>query len=265
MDGMQDLPDAVKEYIQKLELRIQKLEAELQKIKTDFEEYKKRHPPNVGVKDGKPFAFKSSNQSQTPKKPGAKPGHKPYFRPMPDHIDFVRQVPVLVCPECGETKLSNKVQETRIRTYEDIPVHTPIAIRLEIERRYCRTCQKLVETRVSEVLPGARFSLRVMLIVTWFKIRHRMTEEAIPDVLKTLFRLNISEGEIIHILHQVAIAFGPYYQELIKDIRNAEARNIDETFWRINGENVCLWAFVTKGQTLYRIASSRSHELLFRC
>ena len=260
MDGMQDLPDAVKEYIQKLELRIQKLEAELQKIKTDFEEYKKRHPPNVGVKDGKPFAFKSSNQSQTPKKPGAKPGHKPYFRPMPDHIDFVRQVPVLVCPECGETKLSNKVQETRIRTYEDIPVHTPIAIRLEIERRYCRTCQKLVETRVSEVLPGARFSLRVMLIVTWFKIRHRMTEEAIPDVLKTLFRLNISEGEIIHILHQVAIAFGPYYQELIKDIRNAEARNIDETFWRINGENVCLWAFVTKGQTLYRIASSRSHE-----
>lgn len=161
MDGMQDLPDAVKQYIQKLEQRIKELETKLQRIKTDFEEYKKRHPPNVGMKNGKPYAFKSSNQSQTPKKPGAKQGHKPYFRPMPNHIDYVRQVPVFVCPECSGTQLSVKIQETRKRTYEDIPVCTPVVIRLEIERRYCRACQKLVETQVTEVLPGARLSLRV--------------------------------------------------------------------------------------------------------
>ncbi len=180
---------------------------------------------------------------------------------MPNCIDHVRQVPVVVCPDCGGTQLSAKVQETRERTYEDIPVCTSVAIRLQIERRYCRTCRKLVETPVNEVLPGARLSLRVMLIVTWFKIRYRMTEEAIPEVLETLFGLCLSEGEVIHILSQVAQAFGPYYEQLTGDIRDASARYMDETFWRINGENACLWTFVTKGQTLYQIAASRSHEV----
>ena len=64
-----------------------------------------------------------------------------------------------------------------------------------------------------------------------------MTEEAIPQVLHRLFGLKISEGEVICILDQVARAFGPYYQDLIDDIREASARNIDETGWRINGMN----------------------------
>ncbi|MGF3554443.1 MAG: IS66 family transposase zinc-finger binding domain-containing protein [Thermoplasmatota archaeon] len=226
---MYNWPIEAVQYIQKLEQRIQELERELQKIKTDFEEYKKKHPPNVGVKDGKPYAFKSVNQSSTPKKPGAKPGHKPYFRSMPDHIDFVRRIPVLVCPECGRTQLSKKAQQIRTRTYEDIPVYTPIVVRLEIERWYCRTCKKLVETPVTGVLPKARFSLPIMLIVTWLKVHLRMTEEAISVMFKRLFGLKLSEGEVIHILVQVAQAFGPYYQQLIEGIRDAPARNIDET------------------------------------
>lgn len=261
MDGMRELPDYVQQFIQKLEQENKELREELQRIKKEFEEYKKRHPPNVGVKNGKPYAFKSSNQSATSKKPGAKQGHTPYFRPMPDHIDEVIKIHVVRCPKCGGTELSEKVQETRIRTYEDIPVQKSVVIQLQIERRYCRTCKKLVEIQVTSVLPKARLSLRVMLIVVWFKIRYRMTEEAIPEVLETLFGIHLSEGEVIHILNQVAKAFGPYYQELTQEIRTAEARNMDETFWRINGENANLWVFVNKAITLYKIAFSRSHEV----
>jgi len=261
MDGMQQWPEDARQYIQKLEQRIRELEEKLQRITSEFEEYKKRHPPNVGVKNGKPYDFKSSNQSMTPKKPGAKLGHTPYFRPMPDHIDKVQYISVVRCPECGGTELSEKIQEIRLRTYEDIPVQKSEVVQLQIERRYCRTCKKLVETPVTSVLPKARFGLRLMLIVVWFKIRYRMTEEAIPEVLETLFGIHLSEGEVIHILKQVATAFGPYYQNLIQEIRNAEARNIDETFWRINGENANLWVFVNKAITLYKIAFSRGHEV----
>jgi len=261
MDGMQDIPDQIKQYIQKLEEENRKLREELRQLKEDFKEYQKRHPPYTGVKNGKPYFFNSSTRSKTQKKPGAKKGHKPYFRPMPKHIDEVRWVPVVTCPLCNGTDLSKKIQETRERTYEDIPSCRPIAIRLEIERRYCRTCKKIVEAPVTCVLPGARLSLRVMLIVSWFKIKLRMTEEAIPEVLHRLFGLKICEGEVIHILSQVAKAFGPYYNQLVRDIRNAPARHIDETTWRINGKNVYLWAFVTKWETLYKIAASRSHEI----
>ena len=79
MDGMQDIPDQVKQYIQKLEKENRELREELRKLKEDFEEYKKRHPPNTGVKNGKPYFFRSSNRSKTQKKPGAKKGHKTLF------------------------------------------------------------------------------------------------------------------------------------------------------------------------------------------
>lgn len=258
---MQDWPEEAKQYIKTLEKKIKILTEELEKVRSEFNEYKKRHPPNTGVKYGKPYFYKSSNQSKKQKKPGAKKGHEPYFRPMPKHIDEVRRIPVMVCPECGGTNLSKKIQEIRNRTYEDIPVCKPVAIQLEIERRYCRTCKKIVEAPVTWVLPCARLSLRVMLIVVWFKIKLRMTEEAIPEVLNRLFGLKISEGEVIHILAQVARAFGPFYQELIQKIRDAQSRNIDETSWRINGENANLWVFVSEGETLYKTAFSRGHEV----
>ncbi len=36
---------------------------------------------------------------------------------------------------------------------------------------------------------------------------------------------------------------------------------MDETTWRVDGENAHLWAFVTKGEALCLIAPSRSHDV----
>lgn len=52
----------------------------------------------------------------------------------------------------------------------------------EIESKYCRNCKKLVETPVINVLPRARLSLLIMLIVVWLNIGLRMTEAAIPEL-----------------------------------------------------------------------------------
>jgi len=250
-----------KKRIKELEEENQRLKKELEKLRKEFEEYKARHPETVGVKHGKSYVIKASNSSSNPKKPGARVGHKPHNRPMPQHIDEIRPVPIEVCPNCHGTDLSEKVQETRTHTFEDIPQYKPVVIQLSIDRKYCRTCKQLVETPVYEVLPKARLSFRVMLIVTWLKIGLRMTEEAIPKLLWSLFNIKICEGEVISILSQVANAFGPFYDELTKDIRNAPARYMDETSWRIDGDNVWLWAFVTKGEALYKIARSRSHKV----
>lgn len=257
---MNDWPKEALQYIQSLEKKIESLAKKLQKVESDFAEYKKRHPPNTGMKHGKPYCFKSSNTSKIKKKPGAKKGHKPHNRPMPKEINETRHVPIAVCPDCGH-EVSGKLSETRERVYEDIPVCTPIAVKLLIERRYCHHCKKLVESPVPWVLPGARIGLRTMLVVVWFKTYLRMTEEAIPQVLFQLFGFNLSEGEVICILNQVAKVFGPYHKQLIHDIRQASARNIDETSWRINGLNSYLWVFVSKGISLYKIAHSRSHEV----
>lgn len=236
------------------------IEKELEAIKREFEEYRARHPETVGVKMGKPYILRPPTRSPNPKKPGPKPGHRPFFRRMPDTVDLTVRVPVKKCPHCGGENLSD-VQEIRERTIEDIPVCKPVVTRYRIERRYCRNCRCIVESEVGGALPKARLGLRLMLMVTWLKVGLRMTEEAIPRVLQASFGIKISEGEVASILSQVASAFGPYYNQLVKDIRNAPARNMDETPWRVDGENAYLWAFITRGEALYVIASSRSHDV----
>ena len=251
----------LKKELDKTKRELEQVKRELDKTKRKFEEYQMRHPESVGVKNGKPYMIKSSTKSQTHKRPGAIKGHKPYFRPMPEQVDKVCRVPVNECPECGGSNLSENVQEVRPRTVEDIPVYEPVVTRYEIERRYCKDCKKLVETPVIQALPRARIGLRTMLLVVYLKIGLRMPVNSIPQLLKVAFGLTISESEVCLILEQMAEAFGPYYNQLTQDIRNAPARHMDETSWRINGTNVWLWAFITKGEALYKIVASRSHEV----
>ena len=237
------------------------LRRRLEKLQKEFDEYRARHPETVGVKNGKPYAIRPSVSSSSPKKPGARKGHKPFFRKMPKNIDKIVDVPVKTCPCCGGSNLSKRVQEHRERIVEDIPVCKPVVTKFVIERRYCRDCKKLVEMPVTQALSKARLGLRSMLLVAYLKIGLRMPVNSIPQLLREAFGLTISEGEVCLILEQMAEAFGPYHDQLLQEIRNAPARHMDETSWRINGENVWLWAFITKGEALYKIASSRGHKV----
>jgi len=259
-EGLQRENEELRKENERLRKENERVKKELDRTKKEFEEYKMRHPETVGVKHGKPYVIRSPTKSPGHRRPGARPRHAPSFRPVPKKIDSVRQVPVTSCPNCGGKNLS-RVQEERVRIIEDIPPCQPVVTQYVIERRYCRDCKCLVEAPVTDALPNARLGLRAMLAVVWLKVGLRMTEEAIPKVLKSLFGLTISEGEVALIMRQVAEAFGPFYEELIQAIREAPARNIDETTWRIDGENAWLWTFVTKGEALFRIASSRKHEV----
>ena len=231
-----------------------------ERVEREFEEYKKRHPKTVGVKHGKPYAIKSSTKSSKPKKQGAKKGHKPSFRKTPNHIDETRSFPVETCPLCHGTDLS-EVQEERTRIIEDIPICVPIVTCCSIERRYCRTCKKLVEEPVTLALPHARLGLRTMLMVVYLKIGLRLPVASVQTLLSDVFGLQISQGEVCLVLEQMAKVFGPYYQQLQGEMREAAARHMDETSWRINGVKNWLWVFVTKWMALYKIAASRSHEV----
>ncbi|MBM4249344.1 MAG: IS66 family transposase [Euryarchaeota archaeon] len=252
--------ERLKRENEELKKKLEETKKKYEDVQREFEEYKARHPETVGVKNGKPYILKSPTKSLNPKKPGAQPGHKPFFRKMPDTVDAIIKVPIEKCTRCCGRNLS-EVQEIRERTAEDIPRCKPVVTRYLIERKYCRDCKCIVENEVPGVLPKARLGLRSMLLVTWLKIGLRLTEEAIPKVVYASFGLSISEREVVSILSQVANAFGPYYDQLLQDIRNAPARNMDETPWRVDGENAYLWAFITKGEALYVIASSRSHEV----
>lgn len=260
----------LKKELEKLRDENGKLQEQNRKLRRDFDDYRNRHPETVGVKNGKAYEIKAETPTAgemaanpTKRKPGAQPGHKPHNRPLAEPTEVV-PVPVSVCPHGADHVLSAAVQETRTRTVEDVVIVKPGVTQYEIERRYCRDCEALVEAIVPGVLPGARLGLRAMLIVAWLRYDKMIPQGAIPEILEKMCGLRISEGEVQGCANQLAQAYGPFHESLIEDLRSRAVKNVDETVWRTNGKHGYLWAFVTKWETIFEIASTRKHEVPLR-
>ncbi|MHB1662417.1 MAG: IS66 family transposase, partial [Thermoplasmataceae archaeon] len=227
---------------------------------------------NVGIKNGKPYFFRHEAKTETnnnavsvtaitvpeKKRPGARIGHKGYHRPVPEHVDEERTVTITQCPHCW-SNLSESAT-TRTRMIEDIPKIRPTVTKYTIERRYCLKCRRMVEPVIREALPKATLSLRTMFIIAYMKTVERLPAARTSEMMRDIFGIDVTKGEVMHIVHQLSRHLGQKYRNLVKRIRKARARYIDETPWRIDGKNRYMWVFVTEAESLY-VTGSRSHDI----
>lgn len=209
------------------------------------------------VKEKSIPAFVKKDIEEKPKKSGQKDGHVGYSRYVPERIDYVKEHNLDKCPNCNGD-LSG-IQDIRERVITDAEVKI-VNIKHIIYRKYCSHCGKIVEEPINDALPNARFSLKLMLLIMFMKIGIRIPSNKIIEFLGIL-GLKISDGEIYHILTRLKEAFGEYYETLVKKIQEAAAKHIDETGWRINGQNNWLWIFINKEVALFVIDKQRSSEV----
>ena len=245
----------MEEKLSKALLRIEELESFekenklLKKRIRELEEIiKEKSKPSFVKEDVRSYHHKS----------GQKEGHEGVSRETPEKIDEVKKWDMHNCPDCG-TKLS-KIQRKRRRYITDIEVKTKNTENI-ICGRYCKTCDKVVEPRVTDALPNARFGLKLMLLVLALKLDSRVPSNKIVSILNSIFQIKISDGEIYGILKQLKTAFGDYYKELVQKMKEALVKNIDETSWRIDGKNYWLWNFINKEVALYIVNQRRGSKV----
>src|SRR3989338_3456150 len=242
--------DEAEKEVEQLRKENERLKKELEKVKKEFEEFKAKHTQTVSELR-KALKIKA-DKIENPKPAGAKEGHKAYTRHIPARIDYIKEHKLSRCPECS-TKLG-ATQEIRSRYVTDVKLVSRVRnTRHDIHRKYCPTCKKIVEPVVPNVLPHARFGLNIMLLIMYLRLGLRLPGNKVREFLQTMYNLSISEGEIVHILKQLVIAFGPYYSELEKMIRVARVKHTDSTSWRVNGKNYFAWVFIATGVVLYKI------------
>jgi len=246
------------ERIKELEKENKKLKQEKKKIEKEFEEFKAKHAQTVSELR-KALKIKA-NKKEKSKPTGAKDGHKGYTRKIPERIDYIKALNPKRCPHCN-TKLG-KTQEVRSRYVTDIKLTGKIKnTQYDIHRKYCTGCKKIVEPEVPNVLPHARFGLNLMLLVMYLKLGLRLPGNKVCEFLLTMYNQPISEGEIVHILKQLVVAFGDHYQYLEELIKKAKVKHSDTTSWRINGKNYHAWVFVATGVVLYKIRKRNNHKV----
>ncbi|MEK7142382.1 MAG: IS66 family transposase [Patescibacteria group bacterium] len=240
----------LREALEKEKKAHEKTKKEFEHTKKEFEEFKAKHTQTVSELRK---ALKIKEDKVASEKPvGAQNGHKAYTRHIPERIDSIQEHNPSKCPNC-HTKLG-RTQEVRKRYVTDIKLVAKVKnTQHNIYRKYCPICKKIVEPEVPNVLPHARFGLNLMLFIMYLRLGLRLPGNKVREFLLTMYNLTISEGEIVHILKQLVVAFGPYYYHLEKMIKIARVKHTDSTSWRVNGTNYFAWVFITAGAVLYKI------------
>lgn len=258
------------EEIQKLKKRIRELEESIvqkeknyKKLKKEFEEFKAKHA--VTVSNLQQALKIKANLPRQLKQPGLKNGHKPHYRSSPEP-DVEKTLKLDRCPHC-KTRLISQIQEIRSRIITEIPLRMKVKnTKFLIPRKYCLCCKKLVEPEVPNALPHARLGLNLMLLIMYLRLGLRIPGNKVCDYLLTIYNLTITEGAIVNILKQLAVAFGDYYIYLEKLVKFARVKHTDTTSWRVNGDNYFAWVFIALGVVLYKIMkrnNSRAALTLF--
>jgi hypothetical protein len=128
-------------------------------------------------------------------------------------------------------------------------------------------CKKRWTPSVSEVLCEVAVGKRHIGIGLMSTIAHLKTVCRVPvglirGLLLTLWQIEVSTGEIVELLHDVAEMAGPEYERLLGKIRGSPVVHGDETGWREDGVNGYLWSFSSPDVRYYTYRHSRGSKVV---
>ena len=195
------------------------------------------------------------------RKPGAKLGHTGHRRPPPAQIDRCEDHRAPCCPHCQGSL--NRCEETRTRYIEDIPEGiTPIVTAHTIHRDWCPRCQKLVEPKVPDALPGATLGHRTAVMTGWLHYGLGNTLSQIVDVFNCHLQMKLTDGGLIQMWRRLQESLFPWYEQIQKEALASAVLHGDETSWRVGGKTHWLWAFANNDLTYFMIDRSRGEPAL---
>ena len=152
------------------------------------------------------------------------------------------------CPGCHTTLSGGWVHWTReVIDIPVVPEHVFIA-------RTCPLCRKrrLPQDPLREVAVGRqRLGVNLSSLIAALREEGRLPVRTIQWYLQTVHQLKLSAGAIAGVVHQVAQEARPAVAEVLERIRSSPVVHADETGWRENGVNSCVWIFSTSTEQCF--------------
>lgn len=197
----------------------------------------------------------ADTQDKSRKKRGGQVGHVGHGKSLASRIDQEQRVFLTHCPECKNHV--SRTSSTYTRLVEDLPEITPVVTKYTIERQWCSTCQKEVCATPPHTIPRCHLGVGILSLILTLKYRLRTPLKHIVEFLKNVYALNLSQGGIQRLLHDLQKRFNTPYQNILSKLRASCVKHADETSWRVEGQNAWAWAFATQEEVLYTIEQTR--------
>ena len=200
-----------------------------------------------------------ANATGKKRKRGRKPGFKGTSRKKPDHVDEVVDMTLSSCPYCS-APLEESYEE-RERYVEDIVIVQPHVTKYIIRRYYCKHCETDVSAAPDDVIPHCMLGTNVMLLAAFQKFELHLSYDKIRRNLEMCFGLKTTNATLCNAVKLISNYYKKEFEEINVQIKKAKAVNVDETGWKINGENYWLWTFVTENVAFFKINKRRSSKV----
>ena len=126
--------------------------------------------------------------------------------------------------------------------------------------RWCGVCRKRVLPNLdlsAEVVGRHRVGVRLMSLVGWLHTAGRLPLRTVQSVLRALYGLRLSVGELAEVLHTLAAQGKTEYARPQQQVRGSPFIHADETGWREDGQNGYLWSFSTPSVRYFHCDQSR--------
>jgi transposase len=167
------------------------------------------------------------------------------------------------CPDCGR-QLSGGWEHRRRQVIELVLPRVRVVEHVVIARR-CGVCGKRWLPRLGASEIGAagkrRFGVSIQSVVATLHVACRIPMKMVRRLLRELWGLRLSAGEVVALLDGVAQAGRKELRRLHDEVRGSPVVCADETGWRQDGENGFLWTFVTPKVRYFLYRKSRSGEV----
>jgi len=238
--------------IEKKDKIIERLEKEKCELEKRLLMYENAHTPPSLQKKKKRIPRESSG------KLGAQIGHPKYKREEPEITETFRHPISDACPYCN-THIS--IKEVFEVIEEEIPELKKMkAFKHLIEWAICPNCKKRVIAKNNA--PADRFGPVLKSHITLLKHEDRLPLRRVQATLERNHDIKITHTGIMGIIRRVAKKLSDPYYEIIKQTRSSNVLYIDETGYKLDGDQWWLWTFVSEDAVLFVIRKSRSKEVV---
>lgn len=190
------------------------------------------------------------------KQQGKKQGAPAYHRPTPkaEDVTETHTYTLNTCPLCNHRV--GRAHDTVVKYEEDIALRPrPTVSKHIITRHWCSHCELYVKTpTIPEI---HRIGVKTLGYILYAHYHLRLPFNRVKESLRDLYGFRISEGEIALKLKEAQGIFGKEHDTIIALVQIATRVYADETGWRMDGKNWCLWVFVTEKGIRYVIEDTR--------
>jgi transposase len=126
----------------------------------------------------------------------------------------------------------------------------------------CAGCGADIVSRHPDCPPDGRFGKNLLVQTTLMRFDERLPLRRIGTTLQRQYSLAVAPATILALTRRVGDWLRPEYDHILNRIRHAKVLYVDETGWKVDGQQEWLWVFTTPTETLIAIRRSRGKNVL---